>query len=289
MGCPIHRRTGDPAECSAIRLGQSSFQHQLQRADAGRGRHRDVGGRCAKGDGVRCREQPQGRSARWWAFLCGGVHGERHDGARSAAAARRHRLRRRYRSGHGDARDESVCDAPGSGGGGPGYPDGNLPVGRRGGPRPGRRAGRPFPARRADVGRIAVGHGGAAWRPDGHRVRQLPARPVLGVARRRWRKLRRDHVADLRDVSHRRGRRGESQLPAAVVRPGAGGLAELAAYRRSKLLGAGGCHCRPNGHALSHPGDLPGRVGCRRGIGHHLCRRHPAERHGKSHVQLLGL
>ena len=37
----------------------------------------------------------------------------------------------------------------------------------------------------------------------------------------------------------RRRRRGESQLPAAVVRAGAGRLAELAAYRRSKLLGVG--------------------------------------------------
>ena len=50
-------------------------------------------------------------------------------------------------------------------------------------------------------------------------------------------------------------------LPARVVRSGPRRLAELAAHRRPKQLGAGRRHRRRDGHALPHPGDLPGRVG----------------------------
>jgi hypothetical protein len=41
----------------------------------------DIAGGRAKGDGIRCCPQPQGRSAQWWALLCAGVHGERRHGA----------------------------------------------------------------------------------------------------------------------------------------------------------------------------------------------------------------
>ena len=47
-------------------------------------------------------------------------------------------------------------------------------------------------------------------------------------------------------------------------------------------------HHRRDGHALSHPGDLPGRVGWQRGERHHLGRRNATDRDREPHVQLFG-
>jgi FAD/FMN-containing dehydrogenase len=44
------------------------------------GGHADVGGGRAKGDGIRFRPQPQGRSTQRWAFVCGRVDGHRRHG-----------------------------------------------------------------------------------------------------------------------------------------------------------------------------------------------------------------